>query len=168
MYQSIDRSSLMKMKSAVAFLALLAVAHAQFLNQGRRPAFPSPPQPQPTRPLAPSPNRYAGNDANANIVRYEDNVEPNGAFSYALETDNGIAAQAQGTPRDFGGNPPVAPVVIQGSYSYLTPEGEQVAISYVADENGYQPSGAALPTPPPVPPQIQRALEFIARNPPRQ
>ncbi|XP_013186231.2 uncharacterized protein LOC106131620 [Amyelois transitella] len=150
------------MKFAIAFLAVLAVASAQFFNQPRRAPFPAP---APPRPLSPS--RSSGNDANANIVRYESSVNPDGAFSYAVETDNGIAAQAQGTPRDFGGNPPVVPVVIQGSYSFLTPEGEQVAISYTADENGYQPSGSALPTPPPVPPQIQRALDFIARNPPR-
>lgn len=71
------------------------------------------------------------------------NLEPfTKQFGYVwrFEIDNGISSQAQGSPRDFGGNPPIVPVVIQGSYSFVAPDGQQVAISYVADENGYQPS----------------------------
>lgn len=57
----------------------------------------------------------------------------------SYETDNGIAAQEQGTPKNFGGNPPVIPDVAQGSYSWTSPEGQVISISYIADENGYQP-----------------------------
>ncbi|KAG6439081.1 hypothetical protein O3G_MSEX000469, partial [Manduca sexta] len=84
-------------------------------------------------------------------------------LSTSYETDNGIAAQEQGSPRSFGGNPPVSPDVAQGSFSWTSPEGIPIAISYVADENGYQPSGNALPSPPPLPPQIARALEYTAK-----
>lgn len=56
-----------------------------------------------------------------------------------FETNNGISAQAQGTPRDFGGNPPVVPVVSQGSFAWTSPEGQPIVITYIADENGYQP-----------------------------
>lgn len=38
-------------------------------------------------------------------------------------------------------------------------------MSYVADENGYQPSGNAIPQPPPLPPLIARALAWIAAHP---
>lgn len=61
-------------------------------------------------------------------------------YIFSFETENGIAAQAQGVPRVFAGNPPVAPDVAEGSFSWTSPEGEVIAISYVADENGYQPS----------------------------
>lgn len=57
----------------------------------------------------------------------------------SYETDNGIAAQAQGEPRNFGGNPPVVADVAQGSFSWTSPEGKVVSITYVADENGYHP-----------------------------
>ena len=30
--------------------------------------------------------------------------------------------------------------VVEGTYSYLTPEGEEVEVSYTANENGYFPS----------------------------
>nr|CAI5864349.1 unnamed protein product [Callosobruchus analis] len=60
------------------------------------------------------------------------------------ETENGIAAQEQGRPRQIG---PEAPIVAQGSFSYTAADGTPIQLSYVADENGFQPQGAHLPTP---------------------
>lgn len=37
------------------------------------------------------------------------------------------------------------------SYSYYSPEGELISVTYTADENGFQPQGDHLPTPPPIP-----------------
>lgn len=51
-------------------------------------------------------------------------------------------------------------IAVSGSYSYTGPDGNQYAISYTADENGYRPQGAHLPTPPPIPPEIQRGIEL--------
>ncbi|KAL0892187.1 hypothetical protein ABMA27_015375 [Loxostege sticticalis] len=153
------------MKFAIVFAAVLAVSSAQVFNA--RPfssSFKAQPTYSPPRAVAASAPRSSNSDQNANIVKLENDINPDGSFSYAFETDNGIAANAQGTPRDFGGNPPVVPVVIQGAYSFYSPEGEPISISYVADENGYQPQGSAIPTPPPVPPQIARALEYLAKN----
>ncbi|CAG7722202.1 unnamed protein product, partial [Allacma fusca] len=36
--------------------------------------------------------------------------------------------------------------VIQGSYSYIDPEGNTITVTYIADENGFQPTGDHLPT----------------------
>lgn len=36
----------------------------------------------------------------------------------------------------------------KGSFSYLSPEGEQIAVEYIANELGFQPTGAHLPQPP--------------------
>ncbi|KAJ2946978.1 hypothetical protein O0L34_g16324 [Tuta absoluta] len=168
------------MKFAVVVLAcFVAAAQAQrgFSGFGRQPQRQPYRAAQPYRPLpavvvqqaAPVANVYAkasyGGDArSAEILKYGNDVNGDGSYSYFYETNNGIAAQEQGSPRNFGGNPPVAPAVAQGSFSWTSPEGVPVAISYVADENGYQPQGDAIPTPPPVPPQIARALEYIARN----
>ncbi|TDG38505.1 hypothetical protein AWZ03_015073, partial [Drosophila navojoa] len=49
---------------------------------------------------------------------------------------------------------------------WVSPEGEKIEVSYVADENGYQPKSDSLPTPPPIPDEIERALKWIAANPP--
>lgn len=38
-------------------------------------------------------------------------------------------------------------------------------IVYTADENGYQPQSDVLPTPPPVPAHIQKAIAYIRAHP---
>lgn len=49
---------------------------------------------------------------------------------------------------------------MSGSYSYTGPDGVQYSVSYTADEEGFHPQGAHLPTPPPIPPEIQRGVEL--------
>jgi hypothetical protein len=54
----------------------------------------------------------------------------------------------------------------KGSFSYKSPEGDEISVQYIADENGFQPTGDHLPVPPPVPELIQKALKYLADNPP--
>lgn len=49
-----------------------------------------------------------------------------------------------------------------GSFSYTAPDGQQIQLTYTADENGFVPQGAHLPTPPPIPEEILRSLEANA------
>ena len=49
--------------------------------------------------------------------------------------------------------------------AWTDPEGGKHQLSYVADENGFQPQGADVPVAPEVPAQIARALEWIAQHP---
>ncbi|XP_022122759.2 larval cuticle protein LCP-22-like [Pieris rapae] len=120
------------------------------------------PKPVPVVPVA----KVAADARSAETLRYGNEVEADGSYNYFFETNNGIAAQAQGVPRTFSGNPPVSPSVAQGSFSWTSPEGEVISMTYVADENGYQPQGNAIPQPPEVPAQIARALQYIAKYAP--
>lgn len=63
------------------------------------------------------------------------------------------------------GNPETEALEVQGSVQYTADDGTPISLTYLANENGFQPQGAHLPTPPPIPPAIQRALDFIAANP---
>lgn len=78
-----------------------------------------------------------------------------GGFEYHLAITNHILAQASG---DKDGN-------IHGDYEWVDPKGVHVKVSYVANEHGYQPSSDLLPTPPPTPEAILKALEYIKAHP---
>ena len=48
---------------------------------------------------------------------------------------------------------------ISGSYSFITPEGENVNVSYVADETGFHATGSHIV----MPPHVQRMLDHLAK-----
>lgn len=79
-------------------------------------------------------------------------------YIFSYETENGIAAQENG----------VGAQSAQGGFQYESPEGAVVQLQYVADENGFSAQGSHLPTPPPTPLAILRALEWIAAHPARE
>ncbi|XP_063920266.1 endocuticle structural glycoprotein SgAbd-2-like [Zophobas morio] len=92
------------------------------------------------------------------IVRFDNNNNGDGTYNYVYATANGISAQEQGFLKNVGSQSEAQ--VAQGSFSYTAPNGQQIALSYTADENGFHPQGAHLPTPPPIPDAILRSLEF--------
>ncbi|KAM7341854.1 larval cuticle protein 4-like [Cochliomyia hominivorax] len=93
-------------------------------------------------------------DVHAEATLLKSDVRADG-FDSALETTNHIHQVASG---DVHGN-------IHGDFEWISPEGEHVAVKYVADENGYQPSSDLLPTPPPIPEAILKAIEYIKAHP---
>ncbi|NJI29906.1 endocuticle structural glycoprotein ABD-4-like [Anopheles albimanus] len=106
-------------------------------------------------------------DAEAEILKQDNNIDPDGQYEYSYETANGIRGQETGTLKRASSPDTSDVIVAAGSISYTAPDGTVVDLSYTADdENGFQPSGAHLPTPPPIPPQIQKALEYLASLPP--
>lgn len=87
------------------------------------------------------------------ILRLDNENPGDGSYRYSYETGNGISAQEQGYQK--GADAQGA----QGSFSFSAPDGAQYSITYTADENGFQPQGAHLPTPPPIPEEILKAIE---------
>lgn len=83
-------------------------------------------------------------------------------FVFSYSTGDGQEAQAQGFLKNPG-NKETEAEVIQGSYSYTAPDGTPITVTYIADELGFRATGAHLPTPPPIPEAIQKALDLIAR-----
>ncbi|XP_031640901.1 cuticle protein CP14.6-like [Contarinia nasturtii] len=130
-------------KIAIAFFALIAVSAAALL-----PGAPAPPS----------------GDATAQTLRFDSAVNPN-SYQYAYETSNGINAQEQGQLKQVGQESGIA---AQGGYSYISPEGTQIQVTYVADENGFQPQGDIIPTPPPLPSHVEKLLKYLAEHAPVQ
>lgn len=93
--------------------------------------------------------------AGVQTVRSVNNINENGQYEWAYETDSGTAVQETGV----GGQS------AQGSMRWISPEGQQIKITYTADENGYHPSGSAIPVAPEVPAAIVRAIEWARTHP---
>lgn len=72
---------------------------------------------------------------------------------YRYETGNGIYHQEEGSHRSLG--PELGEQIVTGSYSYTGDDGQQITVSYTADKDGFHPTGDHLPTPPPIPKEIQ-------------
>lgn len=85
-------------------------------------------------------------------------LSPDGSYQYQYVADNGNSISESG----------VGGVIAQGSAGWVSLEGVPLSLEYVADVNGFQPKGVHLPTPPPIPPQIARALEYIRTHPPKE
>ncbi|XP_046393074.1 endocuticle structural glycoprotein ABD-4-like [Ischnura elegans] len=109
------------------------------------------------------------------IVSQNSDQGPDGSYVFSYETANGIRSETTGEVRP-NPNPPLTKdaegaaqiVVSRGSYSYTAPDGTPITLTYIADENGFQPQGDHLPVAPPIPAAIQRALDYIASLPPQK
>lgn len=97
------------------------------------------------------------------ILRQEQEVNFDGSYKQSYETGNGISAEEQGFLKNAG--QPEEAQVAQGQFTYTSPEGQVILMSYIADENGFQPQGDHIPTPPPIPEAIKRALVYLASLP---
>ncbi|XP_013162666.1 PREDICTED: pupal cuticle protein 36a-like [Papilio xuthus] len=94
-------------------------------------------------------------ERNAAILR-QANENDGERYSYAFETENGIIAEENGVATNG--------VEAQGGYSYTGDDGQVYSVRYTAGQNGFVPEGDHLPTPPPIPQEIQLALEQNARD----
>ncbi|KAJ8732057.1 hypothetical protein PYW08_014787 [Mythimna loreyi] len=105
-------------------------------------------------------NKAYGSDAEVEILRSESEVNADG-YNYGYETANGISSQVTGQYKKIGEE---GAVVSQGSFRYYSPDGTPVEVTFVADENGYQPQSSVLPVGPAIPDAILRSLAYIAEK----
>ncbi|XP_071516114.1 cuticle protein AM1199-like [Panulirus ornatus] len=103
---------------------------------------------------------YAAPDSPEYEIIKDDRVYPDehGRYSLDLETEDGVARQESGN--EDGSQ--------QGSYSYTAPDGTEVYVKFVANENGYQPESPFLPVAPefphPIPQFVLDQIEFAAQE----
>ncbi|XP_063610592.1 cuticle protein CP14.6-like [Penaeus indicus] len=85
--------------------------------------------------------------------------EDDGTYSFDFETGNGISFSQAGSP---DGDEDA--VIKAGEYSYTAPDGTEIRLRFVADDNGFQPEGDHLPVAPEFPHPIpQFVLDQIAK-----
>lgn len=96
---------------------------------------------------------------NVAIVSSTSDADPNGTYSFKFETEDGVKREQEGSSKQITDE--AVGAVASGSYSYPGEDGKIISLSFVADENGFQPTGDHLPKPHPA---IVRALEQIRRT----
>lgn len=84
-------------------------------------------------------------------------------FYFSYETGNGIHVQESGYIKNKGDKKHET-LVQQGTITYHDEHGHPITLTYIADEHGFQPQGAHLPTPPPIPAEIAKALHENAQH----
>ncbi|CAH2107393.1 unnamed protein product [Euphydryas editha] len=82
------------------------------------------------------------------ILRYEYDTDDIGKYRYVFEQTDGQRQEQQGELKNVGSEN--EHIAVTGSYSWVGPDGVSYRITYVADENGYQPEieegpGGAIP-----------------------
>lgn len=80
---------------------------------------------------------------------------------FRYETGNNIIAEETGFLKDFSEEHPNGVLVQHGHYEYTAPDGQLVNVQYTADEHGFRATGDHIPTPPPIPAEIQKGLDQI-------
>jgi len=122
-------------------------------------------QPQQQLQQAPQHRQYKIDDLSTTtwipILAYNKEQGQDGSYKASYKTGNKIDAHETGYIKDISEAHPNGVLVQQGEYSYEAPDGSTVNVQYTADERGFRAVGDHIPTPPPVPLEIQKGLDQI-------
>ncbi|CAH0558111.1 unnamed protein product [Brassicogethes aeneus] len=91
------------------------------------------------------------------IIRKSEEVAPDG-YHYLYETENKILAEEQGKLERQGSQDEA--INAAGFYEYTGPDAVVYRVDYTANEDGFVPTAAHIPTPPPIPALILKSLEY--------
>lgn len=84
--------------------------------------------------------RYYSKSGAARILKQDQDQDEKG-YHYVYQTENGINAEEYGkVDQGLSGG-----TNARGFYEYTGDDGLKYRVDYVADDNGFQPSGAHLP-----------------------
>uniref|UniRef100_A0A8D8RPP3 Endocuticle structural glycoprotein SgAbd-2 n=1 Tax=Cacopsylla melanoneura TaxID=428564 RepID=A0A8D8RPP3_9HEMI len=113
-----------------------------FQQQPQRPTFPATPTRYQHIPIVSQSGRQP-----IPIVSQSEIHHPDGGYQMAYQSADGQSFSEQGKlRRNFENDGNV--VVKSGQYAYTAPDGTPIALSWVADENGFKATGAHLPKAP--------------------
>ncbi|XP_049866009.1 endocuticle structural protein SgAbd-6-like [Pectinophora gossypiella] len=89
------------------------------------------------------------NPQDVQILRYDINNGGLDGYNFAWELSDGSKQQETGQLKNQGTENEA--IAVQGSYSWVGPDGVTYTVNYIADENGFQPQieqgpGGAVPS----------------------
>ncbi|CAL4124143.1 unnamed protein product [Meganyctiphanes norvegica] len=124
------------------------------------------PAPPPSRYESPSGGSSGGGSRSSGphigIIRDERTaIDAGGAYSFDVETANGISHSESGSSVQTAEGVGSA---VTGQYSFTLPDGQVFTLQYVADQNGFQAQSPFLPVAPvnphPIPAHAQEQILF--------
>ncbi|KAL1138370.1 hypothetical protein AAG570_008434 [Ranatra chinensis] len=84
---------------------------------------------------------YPGTGKFVPIVSQHFDLNPDGSYTFGYKSGDGSSRDEAGVVKNRGSANEA--MSVQGQYAYSSPEGA-AQVSYVADENGYQPTGSNI------------------------
>uniref|UniRef100_A0A2A4ITS3 Cuticle protein n=1 Tax=Heliothis virescens TaxID=7102 RepID=A0A2A4ITS3_HELVI len=89
------------------------------------------------------------NQQDVQILRYDVNNAGLDSYSFAWELSDGSKHEEQGQLKNQGTENEA--IAVQGQYAWVGPDGVTYTVTYLADENGFQPQiqqgpGGAIPS----------------------
>ncbi|XP_043243540.1 cuticle protein AMP4-like [Amphibalanus amphitrite] len=89
--------------------------------------------------------RPQADERSAQTVSMDNELREDQSYDFAFETSNGIIREESGISYP-GAEPETGNYVQSGSFEIPHPDGTVTYLSFLSDENGYQPESDALPT----------------------
>jgi hypothetical protein len=89
-------------------------------------------------------SRAADDSQNAQILKYENDNIGLDSYNFQYETSDGVSRQESAQVNNFGSDN--EELVVRGTISWTSPEGELISFNYVADKDGYRPEGTHIPS----------------------
>lgn len=77
-----------------------------------------------------------------------DSSQDTNTYTFGFEQSDGHIRKETGTVKNVGSE--TEHIAVTGSFSYVGGDGVTYTVTYVADENGFQPTGVHLPVAPTV------------------
>jgi Insect cuticle protein len=79
----------------------------------------------------------------AQILKYESDNIGIGGYKFSYETSDGVSRTEEAEVKNAGTENEI--LVVRGTISWYAPDGQQYTVTFIADENGFQPQGDHLP-----------------------
>ncbi|KAL9922421.1 cuticular protein 49Af [Glossina fuscipes fuscipes] len=89
-------------------------------------------------------------------------VQQNGRHHYHYEQNDGSKVTQDGYQKHVEAEHDGQ--AMEGKFSFPADDGKLYTVTYTADENGFRAYGENLPTPPPTPEAILKALKYIGEH----
>ncbi|KAH8297023.1 hypothetical protein KR044_003712, partial [Drosophila immigrans] len=94
-------------------------------------------------------------DEGRHKILHQEEVRKHDKYDHAFLTENGIYGEEQAKLHHTGGTH------AKGYYEYTGDDGKLYRVNYASNDGGFMPEGEHIPTPPPIPEAIARALKYV-------